>query len=326
MAERTYRALVVANWSFPDDPDGLAPLLGPERDAELMRSALTAPGVGLHRPEHVRVLANADQRGVMLALDEFFDGAARDDQLLLYYSGHGKLDAHGNLHLAARDTRANRVMSTGVSARAVVEMMAASRARAKVVLLDCCHSGGFKSAPDLPRHLAGRGVFVLASSLSVQLTKDAERAGEPSPFTRYAAECLTTGHPATGGYVTVDDLYRHISDRMADADLSTPQRRFDDAVDTIALARTRASAPTVPDHALSPQDALVIAENMIASAEDARSAIRAVRDYLDTAATDPALAEKVMLTYCLLHEAADEPEIAQGYLRKAEALRASPSA
>ncbi|SES47423.1 caspase family protein [Actinokineospora terrae] len=323
MAERTYRALLVTNGAFPDDPGGLAPLLGPARDAELMRSALTDPRTGLHLPADVRVVADADQRGVLVALDEFFDGAARDDQLLLYYSGHGKLDAHGNLHLAARDTRADRIMSTGVAARAVVEMMAASRARAKVVLLDCCHSGGFKSAPDLPRHLGGRGVFVLASSLSVQLTRDAEQPGEPSPFTRYAAECLAAGHPATGGYVTVDDLYRHIADRMADARLSTPQRRFDDAVDTVALART----PTAgTDHALSPEAALTVAERVIAEAPDARAAIRAVSAHLDTAAADPALAEKVMLTYCLLYEAADEPEIAQAYLRKAEALRASPSA
>ncbi|GAA3005585.1 caspase family protein [Actinokineospora diospyrosa] len=437
--QRIYRALLVTNWAFPDDP-GLAPLLGPEHDAEVLRAALTAPGVGLHRLADVRVVADASQRDILIALDEFFGEATRDDQLLLYYSGHGKLDLHGNLHLAARDTRSDRIMSTGIPARAVVDMMTASRAKAKVVLLDCCHSGGFKAAPDLPRHLGGKGVFVIASGLSVQLTKDAEKAGEPSPFTGFAADCLATGQPDRDGdgYVSVDDLYSHVADRMADAGLSTPQRTFDDTVDTVAIARTplpiprvkapvdlpvdssvvladflRAEAETKPwiqaplyravaaggqgdwstlaalrlarltddvnerdrayrqvvaanhpewspeaayaiaentihsataafnpevivdaykavveyNHpAVSPRAALKVAELQIPMVTDPHEAIRKVGGYLDLAATDPELAEMAMLTYCLLYEAADEPEVAKAYLRRAESLRASPSA
>ncbi|MBM7773484.1 hypothetical protein JOD54_003688 [Actinokineospora baliensis] len=432
--QRTYRALLVTNWAFPEDP-GLAPLLGPEHDAEVLRSALTAPGVGLHRLADVRVVADASRADILLALDEFFGEATRDDQLLLYYSGHGKLDLHGKLHLAARDTQSGRIMATGVPASLVVDMMAASRAKAKVVLLDCCHAGGFKAAPDLPRHLSGKGVFVIASALSVQLTRDAERPGEPSPFTGFAADCLATGQPDRDGdgYVSVDDLYHHISDRMSDAGLSTPQRTFDDTVDSVAVARVplpvprvepratltvdssavvadflRAEAETKPwvaaplyravaaaqhgdwstlaalrlarltdnanervkayrqvvaanhpewspeaayalaeatinsaaaafnpevvvdaykavveyNHpAVSPRAALKVAELQIPMVTDPHEAIRAVGAYLDLAATDPELAEMAMLTYCLLYEAADEPEVAKAYLRRAEALK-----
>jgi hypothetical protein len=240
MAERRYRALLVTNAEFPDDPHGLPPLRGPRTDAEVLRVALTDPRTGLHHADDVMVVADAAKQEVMLALEDFFRDAARDDQLLLYYSGHGQLDLAGRLYLCARDSKADRLMATAIPTRDISDMMDESRARAKVVVLDCCHSGGFKSGADLPQGLAGKGRFVVTSALTSQLTKDADADDAASPFTRFVAEVLATGAPDDDhdGYVSVDDLYQHVTARMRAAGLSTPQRRFDEAVASVAVAKT----------------------------------------------------------------------------------------
>ncbi|HEY3750631.1 MAG TPA: caspase family protein, partial [Pseudonocardiaceae bacterium] len=246
MADRRYRALLVTNWEFPDDPTGLPPLRGPQVDAGIMRAALTDERTGLHTAADVEVVANAGKQEVLLRLEDFFRDAGRDDQLLLYYSGHGQLDLAGRLFLCARDSKVDRLLATAVAARDISDLMDESRARAKVVVLDCCHSGGFKGGADLPEGLAGRGRFVLSSSLPGQRTKDAEDDTAGSPFTRFVVEVLSSGAPDDDhdGYVSVDDLYHHVTKRMSDAGLSTPQRRFDDAVASVAVARTPSQAPT----------------------------------------------------------------------------------
>ncbi|GIG59598.1 hypothetical protein Lfu02_39700 [Longispora fulva] len=264
MPDRRYRALLVVNGDYPADPAGLPALRGPRLDGELLRAALTDPVTGLHQQPDVRVLVDADRHTVMSALEEFFTGAGRDDQLLFYYSGHGQLDLFGRLHLCASDTRLAGLRYTAVPARDIHDLLGESRARAKVVILDCCHAGGFKGPPDLPRALAGRGRFVLASSLSTQQTQDAAEGETASPFTRFLAESLLAGAPDLDGdgYVSVEDLYRHVSDRMHEHGLSTPQRHFDDSIDSVALALAPSPA-TIPtavraprDRALSPQVAL----------------------------------------------------------------------
>lgn len=256
MGERRYRALLVTNADFPDDPHGLPPLRGPRTDAEVMRVALTDPRTGLHHADDVMVVADAAKQEIMLALEDFFRDAARDDQLLLYYSGHGQLDLAGRLYLCARDSKVDRLMATAIPARDISDMMDESRARAKVVVLDCCHSGGFKSGADLPHGLAGKGRFVVTSSLTSQLTKDADAENAASPFTRFVAEVLSAGAPDHDGdgFVSVDDLYQHVTARMLAEGSSTPQRRFDEAVASVAVAKAPTAVPARPRPRPRPAD------------------------------------------------------------------------
>ena len=43
----TYRALLIGNSSFPNDPQNLQPLEGPVNDVALLRDALTDPHTGM---------------------------------------------------------------------------------------------------------------------------------------------------------------------------------------------------------------------------------------------------------------------------------------
>src|SRR6202008_3352897 len=49
----------------------------------------------------------------------------------------------GMLYLAATDTNPDVLRSTAVAARDMNELMAESRARSQLVVLDCCFSGAF---------------------------------------------------------------------------------------------------------------------------------------------------------------------------------------
>ncbi|NUT96214.1 MAG: tetratricopeptide repeat protein, partial [Saccharothrix sp.] len=278
MTERTYRALLVANWQFPRDADHLPELNGPRLDLPLLRSALTNPKTGLHRRGSVTVLANRTRAAVLRRVEDFFRDASRDDQLLLYYSGHGRLNLEDQLYLCAKDTDTDRLVSTGIAARDLSQMIENSPARAKVVLLDCCYSGSFKSGAAHPERLGGEGRFVLTSSRRAQLTGDATDPDEASPFTRFVVEalCGEAADSDTDGFISIEDVYRHVRERMRAQSGSTPQRSFDHAVGELAMARALGTTPVVlrpapaPAPTVKPSRAPARRRSATLSPEDAR--------------------------------------------------------
>lgn len=245
--ERAYRALLVGNWSYPRDSDQLPTLVGPRFDLSLLQAALTDPVTGLHRPEDVAVLADCPRVEILGRLDDFFGDAGREDQVLFYYSGHGRPNLEDQLYLCASDTVTNRLVSTAISASDISQMIAACRARVKIVILDCCYSGSFKSGAIGAQRLGGEGRFVLTSSRRTQLSDDSAAPNEPSPFTRFLAEALH-GSASDGdddGFISIDDVYRHVRDRLRERAGSTPQRDFDQAVGEPVLARAAKGAASV---------------------------------------------------------------------------------
>ena len=95
------------------------------------------------------LLPEATSARAIRALGRFFGTATRDEVLLVYFSGHGKLDQSGRLHLCMQDTESADLLSTAVSSARIKEFADASRARNVVIVLDCCYAG-------LPRRRLGR--------------------------------------------------------------------------------------------------------------------------------------------------------------------------
>ena len=111
MTEITYKALLIGNSTFQKDPHNLPALKGPPNDLRILEETLTHPQVGLHDPASVESLLDCTKSEIDERIDEFFASAKRTDQLLFYYSGHGRLDRFNNFYLCARDTRADRQVS-----------------------------------------------------------------------------------------------------------------------------------------------------------------------------------------------------------------------
>ena len=163
-------ALIIANSEFEDPL--LRQLIAPAQDAEALAQVLRDPAIcGFE----VDTILNESRHRVEEEIEAFFLDRARDDLLLLYFSGHGVTDEDGLLYYAARNTHHKRLRSTAVAANFVNDSMTRCRSRRQVLLLDCCHSGAFartKAGPavNLGQQFgeAGRGRFILASSDAYQ--------------------------------------------------------------------------------------------------------------------------------------------------------------
>lgn len=198
-----YRALIVCNSRFPADPGALRELQGPKADGVLLRDALTDPSAGLFQRTEVRLLLEADSSEIITVAEDFFSGAEPDDTLLFYYSGHGR-SLNQQLFLCASNTKVDRLRSTAFIGSVLSEMIAASFAQVKIVILDCCHSGVFKGDDEIVERLSGHGRFVIAATSATDRAADAEVRGEPSPFTKALTDGLLAdmrrpGHRPSSG-------------------------------------------------------------------------------------------------------------------------------
>ena len=243
MSELVYKALLIGNATYPEDPHNLPELKGPKNDLQRMQDVLTHRQVGLHKPEHVQSLFDATHREISEAIEEFFGNARKDDQFLLYYSGHGRVDNNDNLYLCARDTRTDRLLSTTVSADKISRMFANSAVPRLVVVLDCCHSGSFKGG-DIPATFRGTGRFVLTSCRSRELARDAEVVDGCSAFTHFLTKGLLASEVDSDGdgLVSLNELYNCVLPQLRKATRQIPQRWYDKTVGDVVIGRSLAAA------------------------------------------------------------------------------------
>ena len=198
-----YRALLIGNSTYPADEHNLQPLRGPIKDIVALSRALIDTDTGLFADADVTLLPETTSTRAIRALGKFFAGAGRDDVLLMYFSGHGKLDQTGRLHLCMQDTETSDLLSTAVSNVRINEFADASRARNIVLILDCCYAGAFRGA-DLGEAVAGPGRYVLSSCRGTQLANDATVDNGTSFFTEHLVDGLLMATDSDeDGYVFV---------------------------------------------------------------------------------------------------------------------------
>ena len=163
--DRTYRALLIANSQFPEDPHELQQLVGPPHDVEVLRVALTAPSIGMFHRDDVQQIVEASRTEIEKALENCANTAGENDTLFVYYSGHGVVDAHGRFYIASRDTSTHLLASTSISADTINAILTKGYARNVILVLDCCHSGAYAfKGSTIPETLRGGGYHLLASS------------------------------------------------------------------------------------------------------------------------------------------------------------------
>jgi Caspase domain len=238
-----YRALLIGNSTYPADEHNLQTLKGPVKDIAAVNRALIDPATGLFADVDVSLLPEATSSRAIRALGRFFGTATRDDVLLVYFSGHGKLDQSGRLHLCMQDTESTDLLSTAVSSTRINEFADASRARNVIIVLDCCHAGAFRGG-DLMDAVAGPGRYVLTSCRGTQLANDATVDNGTSYFTQHLVDGLlgAAADQDQDGYVTFSDLYAYVDRRLREAGKQIPQRRVTGDGD-VPLARRRPPAP-----------------------------------------------------------------------------------
>jgi hypothetical protein len=155
-------------------------------------------------------------------LDQVFSESSFNDFLLIYFSGHGKLNSKGELFLSCRNTKEKLLNGTGFKYRHLMEMLDAHQADRVAILLDCCYAGravtGLRGS--IPEQVnsqldSGRGIFVLGASGATQTAEERELDGH-GIFTRQVIEGLVTGAADVDndGQISLHDLAKYVHDEF----------------------------------------------------------------------------------------------------------------
>jgi hypothetical protein len=225
MAQRRFAMLMGCG-----EYESLDQLRCPRNDVAAMEALLKRPDGGAFDP--VVVFDESAQsheilRQLEIALTSELEP---DDAMLIYYSGHGKLDKLGQLYLATRATQAKALDATSVALTRVMEYVERSRCKSILLVLDCCYSGAIKglfkkgSAEDAIKSAGhGKGLFVITSSTDTQVSN--EKEGDTlSLFTKYLVEGLETGNADKNndGWISSADAYAYTMGILRGFGLQTP--------------------------------------------------------------------------------------------------------
>jgi len=220
-------AVLIAGSRFPEEP-ALSELRCPERDVDGLRELLSAKESGDFT--QVTVLKNPPHSQALMTIYQVLNAAGKDDLVLIYYSGHGKLDRAGRLHLATSDTRVDALAPTAIPVHSVRDYIETSASRKVILVLDCCFSGAAgaafaKGGVDDQMQVAqgGRGFYLMTASTAIQVAE--EKEGEQhSVFTKHILQGIRSGEADEDddGWVGVEELYRHVHRAMRNEGFQEP--------------------------------------------------------------------------------------------------------
>jgi hypothetical protein len=228
MAERRF-GILIAGSRFPDEPR-LESLRFPENDVEALRAVLADPDRGAF--DELEVYKNRPRAEVLHKLNRIFNSAGKNDLILIYYSGHGKLNSLGRLHLTTVDTQLDALEATAISMGAIRELVDISATRKVVLLLDCCFSGAvggefLRSSVDDQLLLTSkaRGTYIMTASTAIQVAKEKE-ADQLGLFTKHLVQGIRSGDADLdhNGQISMDELYRYVHDRVLAESAQQPMR------------------------------------------------------------------------------------------------------
>ncbi|GAA2845673.1 hypothetical protein Acy02nite_47250 [Actinoplanes cyaneus] len=198
---------------------------------------------------NVRVVSDPQQTS---EITEQLRQAAREatDTLIFYYAGHGFLSEKiPALYLTGRDSRKHSG-SSALEYRYIREEVLESRARRKIVILDCCYSGNAHVVMSGDAALQDiKGAYVLTSSRRNEAST-APAEARHTAFTGALLEVLTSGveYLKDREFLTVDEIFREVRAELARSGFGEPDRRDHGTVGDLTLVYNRAhqEAPRVP--------------------------------------------------------------------------------
>jgi formylglycine-generating enzyme required for sulfatase activity len=221
--------ILIASSRFPDEPK-LEDLRFPENDVDGLNEILTSKDHGQFTQTFV--LKNKLHHEILLKINQILRDADRNDLVLIYYSGHGKLNPAGRLHLTSTDTVINALEATSIPVSTIKDYVDISSSNKIVLILDCCFSGAAGEAfarggVDDQLHLVsgGRGTYILTASTGIQMAQEKE-SDQFGVFTKHVIEGIKSGEADldSDGRITMGELYRYVHDRVLDEGFQEPMK------------------------------------------------------------------------------------------------------
>src|SRR5262249_39907010 len=162
---------------------------------------------------------NKPRDGVMRTINRIFKEAKRQDQILIYYSGHGKLDTEGHLHLVMTDTEVYALEATSMPVDFLAKLINNHACKRVALILDCCYSGAvgkdlLKSGVNDQLQLM-RGIYILTASTATQAVREKDH-DKYSLLTKHIINGISQGDADydDDGFVSMEDLYNYVTARV----------------------------------------------------------------------------------------------------------------
>lgn len=242
MSERRY-AVLIASSQYPGEPK-LQDLRCPENDADGLNQIFTSKVYGEFTETFV--LKNRPHHEVLLKINQVLKRADKNDLVLLYYSGHGKLDPAGRLHLATVDTVISTLEATSIPVESIRNYTDVSPSTKIILILDCCFSGAVDKAflrsgvdDQLQMVSGGRGTYIMTASTGIQAAQEKE-GDQYGIFTKHILEGIREGKADLdgNGVVGMDELYRYVHDRVLEEGFQEPMKWDLNIRGELVIART----------------------------------------------------------------------------------------
>jgi hypothetical protein len=233
-------------------------------DAKCLKQILTDPQRAAYKKEHVWCLTEkkATRTNILdtfaKLIEQLEEDAYANKTVIVYYSGHGKIINEDTYCLCPNDfdwdTKANGISATEFVKQ--IDEIAALGVERILVILDCCHAGGIKDAPQMKSSNQrlqeklenGTGRITIAACLDNQKSYILPNATN-SLFTQVLIDALAGKYLNDARkFVGVLDLFTYISDNIKQ-ELQTPNIPSATNLTNFAIcARNIAKTPPPPNN------------------------------------------------------------------------------
>jgi hypothetical protein len=237
-------AILIGSSIFPQEPR-LQLLNAPEKDVDGLAAVLRSPERGCF--SEVSVLKNRPHHEITRNIHRMLKRAGRDDLVVLYYSGHGKLNRSGRLYLTTFDTVLDELESSAISVSSIRDFVDVSQTQRIVIILDCCFSGAIggvfsKGSVDDQLQVAareGRGTYIMTASTGIQTALEKE-TDQYSVFTKHLIAGIASGEAdqSGNGTITADELYNYLYMRVREESHQEPTKWSMDARGNFVIANS----------------------------------------------------------------------------------------
>jgi hypothetical protein len=211
------RAILIASSDFPAD-SGIERLRFPVNDVNAMETTLSGADFGFE----VRKIINENNLAVMEQLEAWISKADYEDLVLIYFSGHGKLNRARELFLSCANTKESSLNATALKYKWIMDVVNDHSLQRVAVILDCCYAGraiagsrgtarGAIEEQVRTAVTEGHGHFFLGASGANQTAEERELDGH-GRFTKQILEGLSSGDADIDGdgNISAKDLSSYV--------------------------------------------------------------------------------------------------------------------
>ncbi len=186
--EATYYGLVIGIDKY-EDPE-LPDLSNPVKDTEKIYEALTSKY--RFEKENITLLKNARRDDIVMALDELAGKVTPNDNVLIFYAGHGTWDEKAGIgYWLPRDAYLNSTIRWFRNS-ALVDYLKAIDSRHTLLITDACFAGSiFQTRSAKPKHDRAFEILYDLNSRKAMTSGTLTEVPDRSSFTKFLLERLS---------------------------------------------------------------------------------------------------------------------------------------